>query len=177
VKFTSAASIEVLEYARKREQESRDFYKQCLEKATIKGTREILKSLVADEERHFNIVTDMLKKAKETGRVKGVDTGDPGNGQTQFEKAFPHKMTAVTDFSAESATVGEMLKKALDNEKESHNNYSKAAGEAEEPELKEIYSFLAKEENRHYNLIDNLIDYLADPDEWIYEEENLIFRL
>jgi len=176
VKFTSAASIGILEYALKREQESRDFYKECLEKATIGGTQEILKGLVSDEERHYAIVNDMLAEAKKSGGIKNVDTSDAGDGKKQFGKAFPHTMVKDADFSAESASVGEMLKKALDNEQESYNNYSKAAEEADEPELREIYGFLAKEENRHYNLIDNLIDYLADPDEWIYEEENLVFR-
>ena len=44
-------------------------------------------------------------------------------------------------------------------------------------ETKALYEYLAKEESRHYDLIHNLIDYLDDPGRWLYEEENLIFRL
>ena len=177
MKFSSDASIKVLEYAQRREAESRDFYRECLDKATIPGTKQILRGLVEDEERHYTIVTGMLAEAKTDSGVKEMDTAEPAAAKAVFETAFPHKMAGDKGFSAESAGVGDMLKKALDNEKESFENYSRAAQNAEEPELKEIYDFLAKEENKHYVLIDNLVDFLDDPDKWIYEEENLIFRL
>ena len=177
MKFTSEASINVLEYALKREEESRDFYRDCLGKATVSGTREILSGLVADEERHVAIVTGMLGDAKSGAGAKTVDTAAPESAKVVLDKAFPHAMAGDADFSAESATVGDMLKKALDNEKESFDNYSRAAVDAEEPELQDIYRFLAQEESKHYDLISNTVDFLADPDEWLYEEENLIFRL
>lgn len=176
MKFASEASVRVLEQAQKRETESRDFYRDCLGKATIAGTQEILKNLVADEERHYDIVTAMLEEAKSSGKAASIDTKTPVDAKNVLEKAFPHAMTAGADFSAEAATVGQMLKTALANEKESYDNYAGAARDADEPELREIYEFLANEENRHYILVSNLAEYLADPGEWLYQEENLIFR-
>jgi rubrerythrin len=81
-----------------------------------------------------------------------------------------------TSFSPETASVMDMLKKALAIEKESFDIYAKAAEEAEEDEIKIVYKFLSGEENKHYVIIDNLISYLDNPGRWLYEEENLVFR-
>lgn len=177
MKFSSEASIAVLEYAQIREKESRDFYKACLAKAAIAGTQEILKGLVADEERHYAIVTDLIKNARDKAKTAKVDTTKPVSAKTVLEKAFPHTMTVDKTFAVESATVGEMLSKALANEKESYTNYMKAAKDADENELKDIYTFLAEEEKKHYTIIDNLADYLDDPGNWLYNEENILFQL
>lgn len=175
--FTSEASIAVLEYALKREKESLDFYTKCHEKACIEGTKEILAGLVADEERHAEIVTGMLAKARAKKDAIAIDMKQPVSAKDALEKAFPHMMVDHDSFAAESATVGDMLAQALENEKESYTNYAKAAKDASEQNLKEIYTFLAEEEKKHFTVIDNLIDYLDDPGKWLYTEENIIFNL
>ena len=67
--FSSDASIKVLEYAQRREAKSRDFYRECLDKATIPGTKQILRGLVEDEERHYTIVTGMLTEARANSHI------------------------------------------------------------------------------------------------------------
>ena len=76
----------------------------------------------------------------------------------------------------ENASAMDMMKKALNIEKESFDLYSGAAKDSEESEIKAIYTYLAAEENKHYVTIQNVISYFEHPDEWLYEEENLIFR-
>ena len=176
MKFSSEVSIKILECAAQREKETRDFYKECLEKATIPGTKEILRGLVDDEERHYTIIIELLHEAKAAGSIKKIEKSETPDAKTRIEKAFSHKLVNDTDFSIESATINEMLKKALDNEKESFENYLSAAHDTEKAEAKAVFEFLAKEENKHYIVIDNLISYLDNHGNWLYEEENLIFR-
>ena len=176
MKLNSGSSYKILEYAAQREKETRDFYIECLEKATIPGTRRLIEGLVADEKRHYNIVMKLLDEAKLGGDASEVKTFATEDAQIRITSAFPHEM-ADANFAAESATVGAMLKKALENEKESFDNYSKAAQDTEELEVKAIYQYLAAEENKHYDIISNIVAYLDAPGKWLYQEENLIFRL
>ena len=177
MKLNSRESIEILKYALKREKETAAFYNECIGKSKSSGTREILKGLAADEDRHAKIVSRLIAEAQKDSSSLSVETAPTESAKKRLEHAL--KSSAMTDksFSAESASVQEMLKKALEIEKESFDTYAKAAHDAEEDELKAIFKFLSDEENKHYVMIDNLIDYLDDPGRWLYEEENLIFRL
>ncbi len=177
MKFASDATIAILENALEREKQTRDFYSSCLDSAKISGTQVILRSLTADEERHVAIVTALLDEARSGGNASSVDTGCSDSAQTVFSGAFPHKMTADADFTAESTSVGTLLSKALANEKESHDNYAKAAVDSLDADAAEIFEALAAEEQKHYILIDNLVNYLDDPDTWLYKEENQLFNL
>ena len=174
MEFTNSESIRVLEYAHAREKEAVEFYEDCLEKVQNPGTVAILKILIEEEKKHYKILSDMLKEAKEkgdTGNIKTLDTGSP---KERLDKAFAHQN--VDDFPAETASVIDMLHKALENERESFNLYSKAREDTKESEISAVYNYLANEENKHYVMVGNLISFLDNPDRWIYEEENLIFQ-
>lgn len=174
MKFESDKTIQILEYAAKREIETRDFYRKCRDQARVEGTQRVLDTLVNDEERHYRIVTNLIEEAKSSG-VVSVDTPQSASAVERIKSSFTHQIT-IADFEAESATVGSMLKVALENEKESFDNYAGAAADMEEPEPKAVFEYLSEEENKHYTLISNLIAYLDHPSAWLYEEENLIFR-
>ena len=174
LKFESKETITILESAAQRELETGNFYQKCRDQAKIEGTRQVLDTLVHDEERHYRIVTNLLNEAKRAGGID-VDTQPSASAAERIKAAFPHQITNA-DFKSESATVGKMLKVALENEKESFNNYAAAAAKAEDREAKAVYEYLAEEENKHYILVGNLMAYLDDPSAWLYEEENLIFR-
>ena len=106
-----------------------------------------------------------------------LSTPDTDTAKTRLERALTGTAIKDTGFSPESADIKGMLSKALEIEKESFTLYSRAYEESQENEVKAVYLYLAKEENKHFVMIDNLIDYLDDPGRWLYEEENLIFRL
>ncbi|MBN1290226.1 MAG: ferritin family protein [Candidatus Latescibacteria bacterium] len=176
MKFNSAESIKILELALKRENETGSFYSDCIRKSKSPATANILKGLVADEQFHADILTKLIAEAKSDGSIESIGTKATADVKTRLDNA--HINSSMTDkaFSVENATAMDMLKKALNIEKESFDLYSKASKDSEESELKAIYSYLAAEENKHYVTIKNVISYFEHPDEWLYEEENLIFR-
>jgi rubrerythrin len=170
----SESTITILKYAAQREMETHDFYASCLAKATISGTKEILQTLVRDEKHHYDIVTGILQESGAAGAMKEL-TETP-NAKTQLTKAFTHSKVTDDEFSAEHASVRDLLVQALDIEKESFTNYSQGFEEASDSEIKAVFKYLADEENKHYIMIDNLMSFLDNPGTWLYEEENLIFR-
>jgi len=177
MKFASEATIEILEKALGREEETRDFYRGCLAKSNVDGTKVILEALIKDEEDHVAIVSEMLKTAGGEGEVSNINIVASDSSRDVFDQAFPHGIAKDASSVDESETVSDMLKKALKNEKESHDNYAYAAEHTEEKDARKLFRKLAHEEKKHFILIDNLINYLDDPGTWLYSEENDLFNL
>ncbi len=171
MKFSNPESKKALEYAQTREQEAVELYRSCADKANNMDTVAVSNILVEEEQKHYEIVTNLLK---ETGDVSDVALSDTGTPKDRLQSMFTHRK--MEGFQNESASVIDLLKQALENEKESFDLYSKAESEAADNETAAVFKYLAGEENKHYVMVDNLLDYLDKPDRWIYEEENLIFR-
>jgi rubrerythrin len=172
--LSSKESIATLTFALTREIESRDYYRSCLDIATIPGTRVVLEQLVSDEQRHYAIVSRLIEEANGNDTPGAVDTVETGDTRTLLESQFGH--TILDRVPDADITVRDMLSRARDNEKESHDTYANAAESIKDAEVKAIFQHLANEEKQHYILVDNLMTYLSDPGNWTYEEENLLFR-
>ena len=175
--LSSPESLRILEQALSRENETASFYTDCLKKAGNPGAVSILKDLVNDENRHAEIVARLIEEARKESPAPVRKTPDTDTAKTRLDRALSGRAMKDAGFSPKSADIQGMLTKALEIEKESFTLYSRAYEEAQENEVKAVYLYLVKEENKHYVMIDNLIDYLDDPGRWLYEEENLIFRL
>ena len=176
MRFSSTESIRALHYAADREIESREHYEKCLASASSPGAKEIFRGLVDDERRHFEMVARLLTEADAGKKTPTMETIRSEAAKVRVERSFPNLSATAPNFSADTATIHEILQHALALEKESFDNYSHAAEESEELEIKAVYRFFAGEENIHYVLVDNLLDFLDAPGRWLYEEENLIFR-
>ncbi len=56
-------------------------------------------------------------------------------------------------------------------EKEGYDFYNKIASGTDNEDAKKLFSFLAKEENMHYEILQDTHLYLSDPSEWFHKEE------
>jgi rubrerythrin len=175
MEFTSSQSIRALHYAAEREMETRDFYRNCIERAVTPGTREILEGLVEDEQRHYDILLRLLKEVS-AGVEPSPELIKTEAAKVRLERAFSQNATNDPNFQPERQNMRGILEKALEVEKESFANYMKSAGECSNPEVIAVYRYLAGEENKHYILIDNLLSYLDVPGRWLYYEENMVFQ-
>jgi rubrerythrin len=175
MKFQSEESVKALEYAAEKELETEDFYRRLLNKVHHPGVITVLKSMVEDEKRHYAIVMKLLKETSE-GKTPSVEMIRSDAAKIRLERSFSQSAMGDPERFQEDVTVPGILKKGMEIEKESFNNYSRAAEESEEEELKAVYRFLAGEENKHYILLDNLVGFIDVPDRWLYNEENLVFQ-
>ena len=168
-------TIAILKSAIDREVEARDFYRSCRELASAEGVKEILGGLVEDEQRHHDILLRLMDSFTH-GESPSVNTRPSDTAKTRLERAFTRISLDDPDFNPKTQNITGILGKALEIEKESFNNYSKAEVDSTEEAPRAIYRFLAGEENQHYILIDNLMSYLDVPGKWLYTEENLVFQ-
>lgn len=165
----------VLDYAIERETETRDYYKSCLQRVTVDSVKGILRGLVEDEQQHRDILQRLLNNVSR-GETLSVEIQQSEAAKVRLERAFSHAAIDDANFKPESRDIRGILGKALEIEKESFTNYSKAAQDSSIEELRAIYRLLAGEENKHYIIIDNLMSYLDVPGKWLYTEENLVFQ-
>jgi rubrerythrin len=174
MKFSSTESITALRGAQEREHEAVSLYEKCFSEALNESVRTVLAILVQEEQKHFEIVSALIAEA-EAGTSSSIKVGTPGEARQVLAEAFGH--VSMSSFASEKATVDIMLEQALANENESFDLYSRLASAAEQNETAAVYRYLAQQENKHFNMVNNLLNFLGDPSRWLYEEENLIFHL
>jgi rubrerythrin len=177
MKFNSEESIKVLKYAVEKEKAAEDFYTEKSQTVQTPGAREIFRGLAGDEHKHFEMVSDLLKQAESGAETSTIILPPPSSPREQVEAIFGKLKGGKLPSLSEKSTAKEAFTFALEIEKQSFNHYSQAAEDAENNETAAVYRFLAGEENKHYVMIDNVLDFIDDPGRWLYEEENLIFRL
>jgi rubrerythrin len=60
-------------------------------------------------------------------------------------------------------------------EKASYRNYIAAGDLAETPDVKEVFQRLAAEEDQHYQMLENTLDYLNSSGQWfLFSEGGLL---
>lgn len=80
----------------------------------------------------------------------------------------------AVDFEAAAATDDQRLetyKVAMDMERRGHDFYSSAAKKVADGRARELFEFLASEEQRHFNMIQDTHDFLDQPDGILAMEE------
>jgi rubrerythrin len=173
MEFQSVKSIKTLETALEREKLAWEAYESIAEHSHTPGVVEVAKILALEEKKHFEIISGLLKDAREKRLVQILKKGSY-HPKDILSGAFKNGGLKLKE---ESDNIKELLKTALAKERESFNFYSKAAKESTDKEVTDIYTYLADEENKHYVMVDNIIDFTSNPEKWIYKEENMIFHL
>lgn len=80
----------------------------------------------------------------------------------------------LENFKSDIATLPTQLDSyrfALDKEEKSYEFYKKAASEATDLQLKEIFQHLIKEETNHCIILEEIIKLLTRPEEWVESAE------
>jgi rubrerythrin len=160
---------EVLEMAVNNEREayellcaSRDACEDKLSKATFDF-------LAKEELKHI----DVIQKFGETGVASAPDVSksltkaDVAKGiKGIFEQfGWQYEQAAATDDRMEA------YRTAMDMERHGHQFYAKAAEVSTNPEAKKFFEFLAREEVRHFEIIQDSYDFLSEPDAMLAMEE------
>jgi rubrerythrin len=65
----------------------------------------------------------------------------------------------------------ELYKNALEIEKKNQNFYIEKADEEKDPSRKEIFLKIADEEKSHCVLLENIISFVSQPDNWLEDSE------
>ncbi len=150
--------MDVFDFAMKMEKDGKSFYEQLAEKSRNPGLRTIFSRLAADEQKHYEIF-QALKEETSPGMT---DTTVLEDARNIFEDLVSGKSSAP---SLEGDLEGYLY--AMKLETDSVDLYEEAAAKETEPSVKEILLRIAAEEQKHFNILDNIYSFVNAPNEYL----------
>lgn len=159
--------MNAIETAIRMETDAIIFYKEAASKVQNNVGKKMFLSIVEDEKRHLDILTDILKGLDITFR----DVSPIKNIKTVFEELRHEMMERV------GATDDELnaFKIAMEMEKEGVKFYKKAAAGASSSKEKALFERLVKEEEQHHAVFSNTYFFMKQSGNWfMWEEQGML---
>jgi rubrerythrin len=144
------------------EKDGEKFYRELKEKVEMPELKIILEMLANDEVKHFEAVLNMSKNTN----ADFEDTIILSKAGNVFEK-----MKTGNEKFADFNDQISFFCKAQEIENKSEDFYKEKSKEETNPDFKQIFIKLAAEEEKHFFLIDNIINFLRAPNEWVENAE------
>ena len=161
--------LEVLVRAMITEQDGYDFYMAAADFVKDEKGKEMLKGLAGDEVGHLHILQ------AEYGKVQGgrsfVDL-DSARAELPPEpelRLFPEKSN-LSSMMDGLISDEEALRVALEFEQKGYEMYEAAAQNTDDENARQVFDYLAKQENEHYVLIQQTLEYLVDNGMWFFQD-------
>ncbi|MHC4183313.1 MAG: ferritin-like domain-containing protein [Planctomycetota bacterium] len=154
--------MDIYEFAMQMEKDGRDFYLDLAKKTSNSGLKNILTMMADSEAKHYNVILRMKRNDK---TQYSTDT----EVLTKVKNIFT-KMKEEKEFDVDVSQI-ELYKEALETEKNSQKFYLEKADEEKTPSKKEILLKLADEEKSHCVLLENIISFVSQPDNWLEDSE------
>ncbi|UCC23625.1 MAG: ferritin family protein [Planctomycetota bacterium] len=154
--------MDIFDFAMEKEKLSADYYRQLSEKTENSGLQNIFGMLAGEEARHYDVVSKM----KENTAVEVAQTSVLSDAKAVFSKM--RESAERFDFDISQT---ELYKKARDIESQSRDFYLEKAAEVTEEHLKGLFLQLAEEEKKHYFLLENIIEFVSRPEQWLENAE------
>ena len=150
--------MNIFDFAMKMELDGKAYYEKLAAETTAVGLKSIFTSLAADEQKHYEIIL-----AIKTGTdLKMADSAVLEKAKNLFEELM-----------ADKDIVG-ILRKSLDGyqharkiEADSVKLYEDMAKKEDNPDTVQLLLRIANEEKKHFNILDNLYDYVLAPQNFL----------
>ncbi len=156
--------MDIYKFALKMEKDGEKFYREMAANCEDKGMNAILTMLADEEVVHYEILQQMQTKASPEHKSPDTFAGI----KNLFEE-----MKTLKDGLKIDKNQAAMYAEARDIEKEAVTFYEEKAKEMSNEDDKALLLKLAKEEQRHYIILDNLADFVgqAEPGRWLENAE------
>lgn len=150
--------MNVYDFAMKMELDGKAYYEQLAAATKIVGLRNIFQVLAEDEQKHYEIFQAL--KNQETPAM-GESTALE-NARNVFEKVIAEKSVGG---SARDDLEG--YQHAMKLEAESFRFYEEVALHTPDPGIKQLLSRIAGEERKHFNILQNVFDFVNAPNQFL----------
>ena len=155
--------MNVFEFAMQMEKDGEQFYREIADKTDDPGLKRIFNTLADEEVVHYNT----FKKLFEKSGAEAVESNILDKAKNIFAEM---KESGGMKITADSAQT-EAYKKAMEAEKDAYSFYESKAAEVDDPNEKQILLTFAREERRHYRLLENVLEFVSRPESWLDNAE------
>ncbi len=153
--------MDVLTFALKMEKEGEAFYRQLAHRTANKGLRTILTMLADEEVKHQQVIEYMR-----TDLPKLEDS----HVLTRAKNIFAEINESGKPLADDTSQI-ELYQEAQEIEIRSRDFYLEKALELEDNKQARIFKALAAEEEKHNRLLENIIDFVSEPETWLEDAE------
>ena len=153
--------MNIYDFAMQMEQDGETFYRDMAAKSADAGVQSILNALADDEVKHYNIVKQMKDEA-------AAPLMDDTAVLSTAQNVFAQMKGRALDTAGPQAGV---YRQAQELERQSRAFYQEKADEVSQETHKALLLRIAEEENKHYFLLDHMIEFVNRPQTWIEDAE------
>ena len=154
--------MNALDFALKMELDGENYYKELSEKNKDNSLHVVFDVLAEEEEYHYKIIKERISKS--VGHLKR------NKALGESRNVFDNSSKVISEIKATPDQMDAYVL-ALGFEKKSIEQYEKLLTEATNEHDKKFFEVLAKEEQSHYNIIEDMISMLIKPKDWVEAAE------
>jgi len=164
---------EVLEMALHNELKAREILQNARETVDNPLARATFDFLADEELKHIDIISKFAESLAGVGQFDEKDllSTTTSEAKGRIKSIFERFRVQFEEVGAGDQPRLETYRVAMDMERRGHDFYKRAAEETADGEARKLYAFLAGEETRHFELIQDTHDYLQQPDALMAVEE------
>jgi rubrerythrin len=167
--------LNALKLAIDNENTVRTFYLKNAAKMKHKIAKKTFLFLADEELKHIDAI-NAFSKSIHDGDEPIVESGAEDEAINGVRDFFSDTVKAAVEKAVASQSDIKAYEAGLVLEQKGYDFYKKCADKAEHPNVKKLFEFLTKEENGHYALISNAINYFKSPEEYFQNEESWFFE-
>ena len=151
--------MDIWEFAINMELDGEKYYNEQAAKNQGNGLNAVFLMLAKDERDHANILT-------------GISKGLPFKSSEPVNSVIKNIFNEMADFRSEIKEIPAQLdvyRTALEMEKQSIDLYKKLLYEASHDKV--LFEYLIKQEEAHYEIVEEIVKMVSRPDEWVESAE------
>lgn len=146
--------MDVLDFAMKMELQGKACYEKLASSTQVPGLKTIFTGLASDEQKHY----DIFLSIKEGKTWKMADS----SVLEQAKNVFQDLIEGKEDLSELHEDL-DGYRFSLKIEADSVKLYEDMAKKEEDPETMQLYLTIANEEKKHFNIMDNICEFVLKP--------------
>lgn len=154
--------MDIFDYAMQLEKDGENYYREGAARSASIGMKKIMTMLADAEVKHYNV----FKQMKE-----GQPANMPEATILKDVKNVFVSMKEQGDLGGMDGSEIEFYRKAQDIEKKTEDFYLEKAAQVEDAAQKETFLQVAKEENKHYFILDRIVEFVSRPEQWLENAE------
>lgn len=154
------------EYAMKMEKEGQKYFEDNAAKMESPQLKSIFEELAADEGRHWKVF-----KAMSEGETPDIAGEFKSNLIPTAQNIFKEMNDAEQEIADFPDDVKQCWERARDIEDKAEEFYRDCARKADSDAERAIWNQIASEEHRHWVALNNVIDFIDHPNQWLADAE------
>lgn len=153
--------MDIFDFAIQMEKEGQELYLDIASQTNHTGLKNILKMLADDEVKHQLAIE----------KIRNESCTMPETGILDSAKNVFRQMKDFGGSFDLTGDEGKLYMQAMELELKSRSFYLDRADQAETSEQQALFEMLANEEDKHYHLLSNLVDFVQAPKTWLADAE------